>query len=339
MSSYCFFCDEPLAAFDPGDPSGEVRLAFDPHLGRLWQVCPRCTRWNPVPLEERWETLEACERLATRRGRILVEGEHLTLLAAGGTQLIRVGEALRLEFSDWRYSRRLDPHLPGGPGLLTRMILDLPESPAGGVTFHGVPRFPDLAWIVSPFQEHARLLTALLLHAPLADACPSCGAPLAVEPAAFGGVRLIREGAGPRLVATCAFCGVASAVPLREGRAVLRAALAVVGRSHRDPEEIAGAATLLDGAGGAEPFIDELGRSELTLDVMDTDERIALAIGLDEEAETEALEAEWREAEELAAIMDDELTEVPGFEEFRARVLEGGQSFPDDADASPGTRP
>ena len=39
-------------------------------------------------------------------------------------------------------------------------------------------------------------------------------------------------------------------------------------------------------------------------------------------AEAEALEAEWREAEELGAIMDGELTPVPGFEAFR-RELRG----------------
>ena len=39
-------------------------------------------------------------------------------------------------------------------------------------------------------------------------------------------------------------------------------------------------------------------------------------------AETEALEAEWKEAEELASMMDGELTEVPGFEAFRRDVLD-----------------
>lgn len=316
-----------------------MRLAFDPHLGRLWQVCPACARWNPVPLEDRWETLEACERLATNKGRVLLEGEHLALLAAGGTQLIRVGEVLRLEFSDWRYSRRLDRHLPGGPGILTRMILDLPEGPAGGVTFHGVPRLPALSWIMSPFQEHARLLTTLLLRAPLADVCPSCGAPLAVEPPAFGQARLVRDRSGPGLVVACAFCRREVVAALTDARPTLRAALAIVERSHREPEEITQAASLLDDAGGTASFIDELGRSELTLDAMDTDERIALAIGLDEEAEVEALEAEWREAEEIAGIMDRELTDVPGFEEFRARVLGEEEALPDAVDELDGEHP
>jgi hypothetical protein len=50
---------------------------------------------------------------------------------------------------------------------------------------------------------------------------------------------------------------------------------------------------------------------------------VAVGISLDEQTEAEALEAEWRVAEELAGIVDDELTEVPGFDTFRARVLGG----------------
>jgi hypothetical protein len=298
-----------------------MRLAFDPHLGRLWQVCLGCGRWNPVPLEDRWETLEACETLATREGRVLVRGKHLDLLAAGKTQLVRVGEALRPEFSEWRYSRRLDRHVPGGAGFLTRMILDLPERGAGGVSFHGVPLPPDVAWITSPFQEHAQLLGALLVRVPLVDSCPSCGGPLVVDPRAFGAVRLVKEGSHHAVVATCALCRIASVVPLADARATLRVALAIVERDHREPEEIAEAVSLLDEADGPEGLIDDLGADELTLEDMGTDERIALAIGLDEEAEAEALEAEWREAEEIAAIMDEELTDVRGFAEFKARVL------------------
>ena len=323
MPSRCFSCDEPLVPFAVGDPDAPVRVAYDPEQGRLWQVCPRCARWNLVPMEDRWETLEACEDLVRTRGRVLVRGDRLTLLSAGQTQLIRVGGAVRLEFSDWRYSRRLDVDMPSGPGLLTRMILNLPEGGAGGVTFHGVPQLPTVEWILSPFQEHAKMLGALFLRAPLVETCPGCGGPLALEPSAFGKVRLVAERSGPALVATCALCGTASAVPLSDARPTLRIALAIVGRDHREPEEIAGAASLLDETEGPRGLIDELGRSDLALEDLDTGERIALAIGLDEQAEAEALEAEWREAEEVAAIMDRELTDVPGFEKFRKRVLGG----------------
>jgi len=317
----CFFCDGELEPFEPGATPRRLRLAFDPGLGRLWQVCERCGRWNPVPLEDRWETLEVCERLAREEGRVLLEGEHLSLLAVGDAQLVRVGETLRLEFSDWRYSRRLDEHPIRRPGLIERLFSSLPERSAGGVSFHGVPQFPSTEWILSPFQEHADLLTRLFVSIPLAERCPACRGPLALDPSSFGGLRLTTERSGPAVVATCALCGTTSSVALDDARAALRIALAVVSRKNREPDEITEAARLLDRAGGPEAFMDRLARADLTLGTVEVPERIALSIGLDEEAEAEALEAEWKEAEEVAAIMDGELTEVPGFEEFRRRVL------------------
>jgi hypothetical protein len=47
-----------------------------------------------------------------------------------------------------------------------------------------------------------------------------------------------------------------------------------------------------------------------------------LIISLDELAEVAALEAEWRLAEEMAVIMDGELTRIPGFEAFRRQVMD-----------------
>ena len=54
---------------------------------------------------------------------------------------------------------------------------------------------------------------------------------------------------------------------------------------------------------------------------LDVQTRAGLLIALDETAEVEALEAEWKTAEELAAISDGELSDVPGFEVFRKEVL------------------
>jgi hypothetical protein len=74
-------------------------------------------------------------------------------------------------------------------------------------------------------------------------------------------------------------------------------------------------------AGGAHGFLEHLAQERLELGDMSPDERLALVISLDEDAEVEALEREWRAAEEIAAIMDGELTSVPGFDAFRRAVL------------------
>jgi hypothetical protein len=77
----------------------------------------------------------------------------------------------------------------------------------------------------------------------------------------------------------------------------------------------------VDDAGGPRGFIGELVRRSPALGEIHPSTRAGLLISLDEVAEAEALEAEWRESEELASIMDGELTDLPGFDAFRKRVL------------------
>ncbi|HEX5581779.1 MAG TPA: hypothetical protein VFX39_09395, partial [Gemmatimonadaceae bacterium] len=104
MYSTCLFCHAPLGANESVErfPVGR-RLAFDGERGRLWVVCRRCERWNLSPLEERWEAIEACERLwrDTRR-RVSTDQIGLARLA-GGVELVRIGRPRRPEFAAWRY--------------------------------------------------------------------------------------------------------------------------------------------------------------------------------------------------------------------------------------------
>ncbi len=104
MYKTCMFCERPLGAnavieeFAVGR-----RLAFDAERGRLWVVCRRCERWNLSPLEERWEAVEACERLF-RGTRVRVSSENVGLARhAEGLELVRIGRPLRPEFAAWRY--------------------------------------------------------------------------------------------------------------------------------------------------------------------------------------------------------------------------------------------
>ena len=64
MYTKCMFCTKPLGTNEVVEtfPVGR-RLAFDEARGRLWVVCRKCERWNLTPLEERWEAVEACERI------------------------------------------------------------------------------------------------------------------------------------------------------------------------------------------------------------------------------------------------------------------------------------
>jgi len=104
MFTTCYFCS---AALDRNEtleamPVGR-RVAFNQATGRLWVVCRQCERWNLSPLEERWEAIEACERLyRDTRKRVATDNIGLARMP-DGTSLIRVGRPLRPEFAAWRY--------------------------------------------------------------------------------------------------------------------------------------------------------------------------------------------------------------------------------------------
>lgn len=104
MYKTCMFCNGSLGANAVVEhfPVGR-RLAFDAARGRLWVVCRRCERWNLTPLEERWEAVEACERLF-RGTRVRVSTEHVGLARLReGLELVRIGAPMRPEFAAWRY--------------------------------------------------------------------------------------------------------------------------------------------------------------------------------------------------------------------------------------------
>lgn len=113
MYRHCLFCSAALGRNDVLEvfPAGR-RLAFDPARGRLWVICEGCDRWNLVPIEERWEAVEDCERLF-RSTRLRFSTSNIGLAQLpGGVALVRVGHALKPEMAAWRYGRYLRRWLP-----------------------------------------------------------------------------------------------------------------------------------------------------------------------------------------------------------------------------------
>lgn len=315
----CVFCGHDLDF--PGS-----RRAFDPWLGRLWCVCPACRRWNVTPMEDRWEALEDLERSARDTGRVTLRTEHLDLLETDVGPLIRVGRAPRPELAGWRYGDRLPAaRSPGALAWLRRLVLGMPSGGFGysagygdGFTAHATTG----RWFASPFIDEAATLTTAYLHVPLAESCPSCGDPLALAPWRFQGLRLTTVDGAPAVMATCALCGSEVAVPARDARPAVRLGLSIVNRRLVAGPEVEGAARQLDRLAGADGLLHTVTRAEQTLGELSPTQRLALGMALDEQSEAELLEVEWRQAEELAGIVDGQLTRVEGFDEFRRRILE-----------------
>ena len=107
MYSSCLVCHGPLGQNTLLEHTSVGRaIAFDSRQGRLWIVCRRCYAWNLTPLEERWESIEECEKrfeVARRR----YSTENVGLAEFEDVRLIRIGGPPHREFAAWRYGRRL----------------------------------------------------------------------------------------------------------------------------------------------------------------------------------------------------------------------------------------
>jgi hypothetical protein len=111
MYSTCLYCHAALGRNDTIEsfPVGR-RLAFDPQRARLWVICRACESWNLSPLEQRWEAVEECER-AYRGTPIRVSTDNIGLATISPRlDLVRVGKPLRPEFAAWRYGSRMRRH-------------------------------------------------------------------------------------------------------------------------------------------------------------------------------------------------------------------------------------
>ena len=108
MYSTCIHCQSALGQNTLIEtlPIGR-RIAFDASTGRLWVVCQQCARWNLVPFESRWESIEAGEKLFRDSRQRMSTGEIGLAKTREGTELVRIGEPLRPEMAAWRYGSLL----------------------------------------------------------------------------------------------------------------------------------------------------------------------------------------------------------------------------------------
>jgi hypothetical protein len=143
MYATCIFCNQALGRNEVLEdfPVGH-RLAFDTARGRLWVICRKCERWNLSPLEERWEAIEAAERIY-RELRMRVATENIGLARhPAGLELVRIGRPLRPEFAAWRYGdqfgRRRRRAILLGAGSLAVLGLIATAGIATGVITTGV---------------------------------------------------------------------------------------------------------------------------------------------------------------------------------------------------------
>jgi hypothetical protein len=101
---------------------------------------------------------------------------------------------------------------------------------------------------------------------------------------------------------------------------VLRQGLTYLNVTRSGRRRAEDAARVVDQVGGADRLVHDVARRELTLRSLRPERRLALEMAVDERAEVEELERQWREAEEIAEIADGTLSTSEQVEEELRRL-------------------
>jgi len=328
----CIFCHRPFEANEEVEhfPVGR-RVAFDPRRGRLWAGCDGCQRWTLAPFEERWEALEELEKLTRDRGRLLSSTDNIALFRVGALEAVRVGQALLREEAWWRYGRELTQRrrqariarlaefgLYGAIGLAT------------GGTF--------VLWMRGDIINKVRRWNRFGITAWRGESrCPRCGSVmtrigfrdtrrLVIVPGGDEG----GEGGedNVQLVLRCSRCGHADDdggyhLTGVTAQHTLRRIMAYHHFSGANDKRVRSATDYIEQAGSPRQVLAWTASSRTRMRELvqrrNATQSIALEIALNDEAERRmlelelaALEARWREEEEIAAIVDRQLTWIPG---------------------------
>jgi hypothetical protein len=323
LYSCCLFCGRrfPDSTMFGRLPPG-LQLAYDPARSRLWSICGRCRRWNLVPVEERFDAIELLEHTVSGRAELLARSDNITLYALDELHIVRIGAARLSERASWRYggysaraaaaavsSRRSEFIAVTAVGAVERLgalpgLGRLPRHIDAGRALDLVrwSRFGSIAWGGSARCSHCNSV----LHA------------LHFDVSWWLYPRITRD----RLVVgvPCTRCDPWTPSKVfdlagEDAQLVLRRVLAYQHVGAGRDRLVQDAAALVQQAGSADRLLMELSTGRSSLWSLGTERGIALAIALDHLAEKrllqvrlEGIESAWRLEEELARIIDDELT-------------------------------
>lgn len=324
MFTRCLFCH---ASFPEYEDLGWIRrggrLAYDFERGRLWVVCEGCRRWNLVPVDERFEALEELERIARDRALPVAHTENVTLLRARGLTLVRVGRAGLAEKAWWRYGRELHRRrsaFQSAGARITAWTFGAMAYLTETVGFSDLDW--DITWDDAPMADILRWRRFGWAAWWGRMECPYCHSVLRALrfDLSWWIYPLWREDGGLAVGVPCPRCDPwtpEKVYTLQGDQAenVLRRVLAYQHISGAGAATIRKAAGAIEEAGSVGEFTRRLTRERISLWKMGSIRSIALEIALNEsvedrvlDLEVRALEQMWRREEELARIIDEELT-------------------------------
>ncbi len=335
MLTRCLFCHLPFPANDTIEHFAVGRrIAYDPGRGRLWAVCEGCRRWTLAPIEDRWEALEELDRTTRDRGRLLSQTDNVALLRAGDIDIVRVGRAQLVEEAWWRYGKELRERrsrYKKATWVEYGLLGSLAVATGGGFIF-----FMANGETINEFLRWRQFGS----EAWRGDArCVRCGRIMTELKFKHAKKLLIVPDAeeGISLELPCQDCQ-RSALNGRyrldglHAQHVMRRVLAYRHFRGASDKRVREATSLIDTLGSAEALTRQIAGRARSIESIDhkknRTESIALEIALNDEVERRLLELEleeleqrWREEEEIASIIDGELTPLPALEKLRRRLI------------------
>ncbi|MDX1648107.1 MAG: hypothetical protein R3304_13250 [Longimicrobiales bacterium] len=320
----CLFCHAPFPenGMLHRMPRGR-KIAYDPVRGRLWAVCHRCHRWNLAPIEEREAALYELERTARDLARPLVTTANVSLLGVGPMTLVRVGAAGLVEQSWWRYGRELRRR---------KAAYESPRSKLSAYTFGLLQYLGDamgfsdgdvaIDWEDTPVADVLRWRRFGWAAWHGRETCPYCNSTLRALRYDLGWWVYPIDGADGRIGIgiPCQRCDPWTPDKVYElhgdvAENVLRRLLAYQNIAGASEDRITDAARRIEEAGSAGAFAERVSRQRETLWRLGSTGTVGLEIALNEaverrllQMEARALEFFWKREEELARIIDEELT-------------------------------
>jgi hypothetical protein len=324
LYSTCIFCNNALGSNEVLEsfPVGR-RLAFDVASGRLWVVCRSCERWNLSPLEERWEIIDDCERLfRNTQTRVSTENIGLARLREG-LELVRIGRPLRPEFAAWRYGdqfgrRRRKLWVRAAVGLLATGVVVSGAWAAGFAT-------------ITLWQVGGQLAQPLIFgsNGKVVARVPHEKDRLKVRRTHLKDVHLLADGRDAFKIKVPVALGKTVTLAGEDAKVAAGMLLPHINRDGGNQKEVQGAVGILETTPDPGRYLSNLAyrtRDEIiggtkrsaAILTFPTEVRLAMEMGMHEEAERRAMEGElkaleiaWQEANEVAAISDNLL--VPTF--------------------------
>lgn len=323
LYSTCLFCNHD---FPPSPLFGRVppglQLAYDPTRDRLWSICGRCRRWNLLPIEERFDAIDLLERTVSGRAVLIAHSDNIALYAHEELQIVRIGRARLPERATWRYGS-YSLHAAGVAASARRSEFIAASAVEAVERLTAVPGFHHLSRHIDAGRaldmvRWSRFGSIAWNGRATCSSCNSVLHALHFDVSWWLYPRIANE----RLVVgvPCTRCDPWTPSKVfdltgTEAHLVLRRVLAYQHLGTERDRTVSNAAAMVQRAGSAHMLLHEVSTGSSSLWRLGPERRIALEIALDHLAEKhqldvrlEGLASEWLVEEELARIIDDELS-------------------------------